>query len=242
MNMMSGNGPLTHYTKYTKDEGEAPLSWEPVRHCSILLRRTIRGPLRRSRPEKILNVFQRIHFRFFRPCGLAPNPGSFASSRTAMPDRLLEKSPAGRTPTGTGQFAVVMRLFIVEGQFGAGLDGVSGIEFRAFADNPHKGVRRAGMVNEPEAILLGGAVDRLVVVHFDDGDFFLVPGPPPAFPPADELPLIFSQFLPGPEVDHSEEAPSLDTAAFDHHGNRPTGRGGGLWFGAKDASGSGQGS
>ena len=32
----------------------------------VLLRRTIRSHLRRSRPEKILNVFQRIHLRFFR--------------------------------------------------------------------------------------------------------------------------------------------------------------------------------
>jgi hypothetical protein len=159
-----------------------------------------------------------------------------------MPDRLLEKSPAGRTPTGTGQFAVVMRLLIVKGQFGAGFDGVSGIEFRPFSDNSHEGVRGAGMVDEPEAVPPGGAVNRLVVVHFDDGDFFLMPGPPPAFPPADELPLIFSQFLPGAEVDHGEEAPSLDAAAFDDHGNRPAGRGGGWWFGAKGTSGSGQGS
>jgi hypothetical protein len=33
---------------------------------TVLLRRTIRDHLRRSRLEKILNVFQRIHLRFFR--------------------------------------------------------------------------------------------------------------------------------------------------------------------------------
>ena len=43
--------------------------------------RTIRGHLRRSRPEKILNVFQRIRFRFFQACGLASGHASFASSR-----------------------------------------------------------------------------------------------------------------------------------------------------------------
>ena len=37
----------------------------------VLLRRTIRSHLRRARPETILNVFQRIHLRFFRACGLA---------------------------------------------------------------------------------------------------------------------------------------------------------------------------
>ena len=57
----------------------------------FLLRRTIRNHLRRSRPEKILNVFQRIHLRFFRACGLASGRTSFASLRTAMSDRLLER-------------------------------------------------------------------------------------------------------------------------------------------------------
>ena len=47
----------------------------------VLLRRTIRSHLRRSRPEKILNVLQRIHLRFFWACGLASGRTSFASSR-----------------------------------------------------------------------------------------------------------------------------------------------------------------
>jgi hypothetical protein len=48
---------------------------------TVLLRRTIRNHLRRSRLEKILNVFQRIHLRFFRACGLASDCPSFASLR-----------------------------------------------------------------------------------------------------------------------------------------------------------------
>jgi len=56
---------------------------------TFLLRRTICHHLRRARPEKILNVFQRIHLRFFRACGLASGRTSFASSRTATSDRLL---------------------------------------------------------------------------------------------------------------------------------------------------------
>ena len=62
---------------------------------TFLLRRTIRDHLRRSRPEKILNVFQRIHLRFFRACGLASGRTSFASSRTAMSDRLLVDAIVG---------------------------------------------------------------------------------------------------------------------------------------------------
>jgi hypothetical protein len=54
-----------------------------------LLRPTIRDHLRRARPEKILNVFQRIHLRFFQACGLASGRTFFASPRTAMSDRLL---------------------------------------------------------------------------------------------------------------------------------------------------------
>src|SRR4029077_20711745 len=48
---------------------------------AFLLRRTICDHLRRSRLEKILNVFQRIHLRFFRACGLASGRTSFASLR-----------------------------------------------------------------------------------------------------------------------------------------------------------------
>ncbi len=60
---------------------------------TFLLRRTICAHLRRSRPEKILNVFQRIRLRFFRACGLAYARTSLASSRTAMSDRLLMADP-----------------------------------------------------------------------------------------------------------------------------------------------------
>jgi hypothetical protein len=46
---------------------------------AILLRQTICRHLRRSRPEKILNVFQRIRLRFSLACGLASTSRSFAS-------------------------------------------------------------------------------------------------------------------------------------------------------------------
>ena len=45
---------------------------------TVLLRRTIRDHPRRSRLGKILNVFQRIHLRFFQPAALhlaaSPSP------------------------------------------------------------------------------------------------------------------------------------------------------------------------
>ncbi len=49
---------------------------------TVLLRRTIRNHLWRPRPDKILTVFvfQQIHLRFFRACGLAFGRTSFASS------------------------------------------------------------------------------------------------------------------------------------------------------------------
>jgi hypothetical protein len=56
---------------------------------TVLLRRTICDHLHRSRPEKILNVFQRIRLRFFQACGLASGHTSYTSSQTAMSDRLL---------------------------------------------------------------------------------------------------------------------------------------------------------
>ena len=59
--------------------GEHPLGACPSN--AILLRQTICWHLRRSRPEKILNVSQRIRLRFFRACGLASASVSFASQR-----------------------------------------------------------------------------------------------------------------------------------------------------------------
>jgi len=47
---------------------------------TVLLRRTISDYLRRSRPGKILNVFQRIRLRFFLASGLASGRTSFALS------------------------------------------------------------------------------------------------------------------------------------------------------------------
>jgi hypothetical protein len=61
---------------------------------TILLRRTIRDHLHRARPEKILNVFQRIHLWFFRACGPASRRTSFAAVERSMSDRLLgERTP-----------------------------------------------------------------------------------------------------------------------------------------------------
>ena len=48
---------------------------------AILLRQTICKHLRRSRPEKILTVFQRIRLLLFRACGLASTSSFFASQR-----------------------------------------------------------------------------------------------------------------------------------------------------------------
>jgi hypothetical protein len=71
------------------------LGWLTLGACpalTVLLRRTIRNHLRRSRPEKILNVFQRIHLRFFS--GLAPLiwPRLLRLVTKAMSDRLLVDS------------------------------------------------------------------------------------------------------------------------------------------------------
>jgi hypothetical protein len=46
---------------------------------TILLRRMICNHLRRSRPEKILNVFRRMHLRFFRALRRSSGRPSFAS-------------------------------------------------------------------------------------------------------------------------------------------------------------------
>src|SRR5713101_1165261 len=95
---------LCHYQSRVFGLGACPT-------LTILLRRTICGHLRRARPEKILNVFQRIRLRFFRACGLASGRTFFASSRMATSDRLLCESMLNdgcRTPKSSG-LAVVHR-------------------------------------------------------------------------------------------------------------------------------------
>lgn len=80
-----------------------PPAFELLGACptlTLLLRRTIYGHLRRSRREKILNVFQRIRLRFFRTCGLASRRTSFASSRTTVSHRLLVVADGDRDTPG----------------------------------------------------------------------------------------------------------------------------------------------
>jgi hypothetical protein len=75
---------------------------------TVLLWRMICTHLRRSRPEKILNVFQRIRLRFLRACGLASGPHLLRLVTKAMSDRLLllrslifhERSAASADPRG----------------------------------------------------------------------------------------------------------------------------------------------
>lgn len=56
---------------------------------TVLLRRTIRGHLRRAQPEKILDVLQRIHLRFFQACGLASDRNLLRLVTKTMSDVLL---------------------------------------------------------------------------------------------------------------------------------------------------------
>ncbi len=55
---------------------------------TVLPWRTIRGHLRRSRPEKSSMHSSELTFRFFWACGLASGRTAFASSRAEMSDRL----------------------------------------------------------------------------------------------------------------------------------------------------------
>jgi len=48
---------------------------------TVLLRRTIHDHLRRAQPEKILNVFQRVHLRFFLALRRSSGRTSFTSSQ-----------------------------------------------------------------------------------------------------------------------------------------------------------------
>ena len=84
---------------------------------TVLLRRMICNHLHRSRPEKILNVFLRIHLRFFRACGLASVRTSFALLRPAMLDRLpLAKPRRGPAPPVTSAPARSYHVIIVNSE------------------------------------------------------------------------------------------------------------------------------
>ena len=56
---------------------------------AILLRQTICRHLRRSRPQEILDVFQRIRLRFLGACGLASASSSLRLATKDYSDRLL---------------------------------------------------------------------------------------------------------------------------------------------------------
>jgi hypothetical protein len=57
---------------------------------TVLLRQRMRNHLRRSRPEKILNVFQRIRLRLVQALRRSANHTSCLVTK-AMSDRLLDR-------------------------------------------------------------------------------------------------------------------------------------------------------
>ena len=102
---------------------------------TVLLRRMIRTHLRRSRPEKILTVFQRIYLRLFSSLSLASGRTSFASSRRQRRTgscRMLKKSAS---------------LSCSFGLFGlSGLSGLSRPGAPDRHDRPDRPTRQTGLV------------------------------------------------------------------------------------------------
>lgn len=95
------------------------------------------------------------------------------------------------------------------------------IKFRAFSDDTHKGVGGTGMIDEPKPTSRLSPIDRFIVVHFHDSNFFLDFCPSSALSSANQFPFVLSDFLPGPESDLGEKPKSINAAGFDRHGNGP---------------------
>jgi hypothetical protein len=91
----------------------------------------------------------------------------------------------------------MVRFAIVEREFGSGLDRVQGIKLCPFTYNAHKGIGCAGMVDEPESCCLCCPIDRLPIIHFDDGNPLLDFGAPSSFSLRNAFPFILSDFLSG---------------------------------------------
>jgi len=136
-------------------------------------------------------------------------------------EHMLDAPPTGGPPASAGKCAVVVRVFVVEGEFGSGLKGLQGIKFRSFSDNSHVGIGGAGMVDEPKSAGLVFSVDGFVVIDFHNGNLRLSLCPSSAFASANQFSLIFTDFLPGAEVDLNEETKPFDPTRFDFHRNRP---------------------
>ena len=98
----------------------------------------------------------------------------------------------------------MMGVAIIEGEFGPGLDGVQGIKLCPFSNNSHEGIRCAGVIDEPESCRLFGSIDRLPIIHFDNGNPLLDFGPLSPFSSCDAFALIFADLLPVPQRDFGE--------------------------------------
>ena len=91
----------------------------------------------------------------------------------------------------------MVRVAIVEREFGAGPDRVQGIKLCPFPYDAHKGIGCAGMVDEPESGCLCCSIDRLPVIYFDDGNPLLDFGASSSFSLRNAFPFILSDFLSG---------------------------------------------
>ena len=60
------------------------------------------------------------------------------------------------------------------------------------------------MVDKPESCRLFGSIDRLSIIHFDNGNTLLGFGALSPFSLGDEFPYILADFLPGSQRDVGE--------------------------------------
>jgi len=116
----------------------------------------------------------------------------------------LNETPAVLGLTGTSQFPVVMRVAIVEREFGSGLDGVQGIKLCPFSNDSHEGIWCAGMVDKPESCRLFGPINRLPIIHFDNGNPLLGFSPLSPFSLGNQFSSILPDFLPLSQMDFGE--------------------------------------
>jgi hypothetical protein len=117
---------------------------------------------------------------------------------------MLNKSPATRALTRAGEFPVVMGVAIVEREFFACLDKVERVKLCPFSKNSHEGIRCARVIDEPESCRLFACIDRLPVIHFDNGNPLLGLGALSPFSLRDEFPFLLADFLPWSQGDCGE--------------------------------------
>ena len=138
-----------------------------------------------------------------------------AASRFAEAPQLSKGSPAVGPAAPAAELPIVVGVSVPAGKFLPSGDGTQRIEFDVAAEDPHKGVRGARVVDVPESVSPDRGVDSVSVVGFYNGKPSFLPGASAGLPLRDALPGVFPDLRPGRDRGPGKETLSVNRALSD---------------------------